>query len=185
MFRTGVDRTRPTDERSPTGEAELPLDSESARISAAPMAGVEPLIDHEVHPDADEKTVDDALHRDTVEAAGALGSGAGDPPPALVPATLADHRGLGILRLVWNAEGEVIETMGSWRPLEGVGDIPASGTHAHYAGDLYVAGGQHIPIETEVVVSGGSTYVDLDDNQVTIVRFTAPSLVADSRFARS
>lgn len=179
MFKTGDDRTRPTETRSPTET--VPIETERSRISPAPLAGVEPLVGHTIDPDADENAVGDALDRATRE----QDSAAVAPAPALEPATLAEQRGLGILRLVWNSDGEVIETMGSWRPLEGPHEIPPTGTNARFVGSLYLEGGRSVPIETDVVISGGGTYTDLDDNQVTLVRFDAPNLVADSRFARA
>jgi hypothetical protein len=91
---------------------------------------------------------------------------------------------MGILRLVWDADGQVIETMGSWRPLEGAGETPPTGTHVRFAGPLFVDGGRSVPIDTDVVISGGGTYTDVSGNEITLIRFDAPSLVADSRFAR-
>ena len=181
MFKTGDERRGPKENRSITGAVDMPVETERSRFSPTPLAGMEPLTGHAIDPDADETSLDEALRSHAVENE----QGAAAPAPALEPATLAEQRGLGILRLVWNSEGEVIETMGSWRPLEGIDEIPPTGTQARYVGSLYVDGGRSVPIDTEVVISGGGTYIDLDDNEVTLVRFDAPSLVADSRFARA
>lgn len=177
MFKTRHDRATSTETHSPTSEVE----AERSRLSPGPLAGVEPLIDHAIDPDADETLIDDALtaanEQDRAEPT--------DQAPALVAATLAERRGLGIVRLVWGTDGEVIETMGSWRPLEGAEDAPPAGTQARFVGTLYLDGRRSVPIDTDVVISGGGTYIDLDGNEVRLVRFTAPSLVADSRFARA
>lgn len=200
MMKTGHDRTRHTKSRSHVEDvdsvaepraAELSTEravvrtaeAERSRFAPGPLAGIEPLVDHPIDPDADERLLDQAIG--ALDATEDQDKAVTDQAPALEPATLAEQRGLGILRLVWDADGVVIETMGSWRPLEGADEVPPSGTTARYAGSLYLNGGRSVPIDTDVVISGGGTYTDVNGASVTLVRFDAPSLVADSRFART
>ncbi|HET8986312.1 MAG TPA: hypothetical protein VFN03_11175 [Trueperaceae bacterium] len=188
MFKTGQDRATRTQTRSQMEAVE----AERSRFSPAPLAGEEPLIGHVMDPDADERIMDEALIADEafIEDEALMGdadddaSAHGGRAPALQPATLAEQRGMGIVRLVWDADGNVIETMGSWRPLEGAGETPPAGSSARFAGTLFVDGGRSVPIDTDVVISGGGTYTDVSGNEITLIRFDAPSLVGDGRFAR-
>jgi hypothetical protein len=156
------------------------VEAERSRFSPAPLAAEEPLIGHVMDPDADETLMEDALVAAEEDEASSDDSRA----PALQPATLFEQRGMGIVRLVWDADGTVIETMGSWRPLEGAGETPPAGTNTRFAGSLFIDEGRSVPIDTDVVITGGGTYTDVSGNELTLIRFEAPSLVADSRFAR-
>jgi len=178
MFKTGRDH----EERQETRTSTTIVETERSRFAPGALAGDEPLIGHQIDPDAEESMLDDAL----VAAEEQEAEGGEDEAPALIPATLADQRGVGIVRLVWDADGEVIETMGSWRPLEGSRDaLPVVGTEARFTGNVYLGPQRSVPVDTRVVISGGATYTDVHGNDVTLVRFTAPGLVADHRFART
>ena len=165
---------------APLGRAE----EERSRFSPTPLAGVEPLPGHEVDPDEVEEMLDDAFvaAEEDEQAAGSTTT----EPPALVAATLGDGRGLGVLRLVWGSDGGVIDTMGSWRELEaplGEPDL-VEGQRSRFVGSLYLDEGNSVPIDTEVVVSGRGEYVDVHGEPVSLVRFTAPGLIGDERFAK-
>lgn len=165
---------------APLGRAE----EERSRFSPSPLAGVEPLLGHEVDPDEVEQMLDDAFvaAEEDEHAAGSTTT----EPPALVAATLGGGRGLGVLRLVWGSDGSVIDTMGSWRELEApLGSLePLEGQRSRFVGSLYLEEGNSVPIDTDVIVSGRGSYVDVHGEPVSLVRFTAPALIGDERFAR-
>lgn len=153
---------------APLGRAE----EERSRFSPTPLAGVEPLPDHIGDPDE-------------VEEDEQTGGTAHTEAPALVAATLGDSRGLGVVRLVWGSDGDVIDTMGSWRETETAGDMGTvvEGQRSRFVGSLYLGEGNSVPIDTEVIVSGRGEYVDLHGERVSLVKFTAPALLGDERFA--
>ena len=165
--------------RSPTGEAEV----ERSRFSPYPLAGDEPLRDHEIDPDEVEEMLDDALI--AAEEDEQSDGEAEAEPPALVSATLGDRRGLGVMRLVWDSEGDVVDTMGSWRQLEESPDgmDVISGERSRFVGALHLAEGNSVPIDTEVIITGRGEYTDVHGERVRLVRFEAPSLVGEERFA--
>mgnify|MGYP000912732717 FL=1 len=164
---------------APLGRAE----EERSRFSPAPLAGVEPLPDHVVDPDEVEESIDAALvaAEEDEQGSGTVHT----EPPELVAATLGDSRGLGVLRLVWGSDGDVIDTMGSLREMETTGDREGvvAGQRSRFIGSLYLGEGNSVPIDTEVIVSGRGEYVDVNGERVSLVKFTAPALLGDERFA--
>lgn len=164
---------------APLGRAE----EERSRFVPAPLAGVEPLPDRIVDPDEVEESIDDALiaAKEDEQTSGTAHTEA----PALVAATLGDSRGLGVVRLVWGSDGDVIDTMGSWRETETAGDMSdvVEGQRSRFVGSLYLGEGNSVPIDTEVIISGRGEYVDVHGERVSLVKFTAPALLGDERFA--
>src|SRR5690606_17258307 len=90
------------------------------KVYPAPLAGVEPLGGHTMHPDGDEQSVEDAERK-------ARSDRQTDSPTmelAMTAAQLEGMHGLGVLREVQDSEGGTATVPGSWRPRDVEGGSP-------------------------------------------------------------
>lgn len=150
------------------------IEDERARLYPAPLAGVEPLEGHAVDPDAEEVSVEDALIKERANA-GWEQSGQLETRPA----TFDGAQGLGVMRVVRSADGDVVEVPGTWRPGDGsrydghvqVGDVFT------YMGPLHVGDGSMRDVTEQVRVTSTGRYVTEDGEEYDIVNFEAVNQV--------
>ena len=146
------------------------IEDERARLYPAPLAGVEPLEGHAVEPDAEEVSVEDALIKERADA-GWEQSRELDTSAA----TFDGSPGLGVMRVVRSADGDVVETPGTWRPGDGTrfdGRIQV-GAVVTYEGPLHVGDGRVRDVSEQVRVTSTGRYVTEDGEEYDIVNFEA------------
>ena len=142
------------------------------RLYPAPLAGIEPLEGHVMDPDGEESTVEEA----ELKARSDEQAVAGSMELTMSEALLDGQEGLGLLREVRDANGEITEIPGSWRP--GVGVIGAledwqTGRASSFEGSLHKADGTVEHVRSDVTVTSVGEYRTDDGERLQLVNFEA------------
>ena len=100
--------------------------------------------------------------------------------PAMKPATLDGIRGTGIVTILRDADGEVVEANGTFRPADTGGTLDelrgavAQGRLVLYRGtiiDPAAGDGPHGDVRVEVAVTGVARYRDIEGGERIYVNF--------------
>src|SRR5690606_29598222 len=125
------------------------------KVYPAPMAGVEPVVGREIDPAGEGLSVEDAELKERADGQAA------EPTMELsmTAARLGGSAGLGLLREIRAADGDVAQVPGSWRPEGEADDLPsglATGRTLRFEGPLHRADGsvQHVVSDVDITSVG-------------------------------